>query len=136
MVDFIKNGKAQKRIWNKTSGSLLRHNTEKDTIQTTHLVKTSLSTFSENFNVIFIGYGLNEERVLSSIPVGSRKKHFWLKGLKRNNIDDLEIRSTILKNYNIQPIPYCIDREGPEILNNVFGLMYSASSEKGGMKGG
>jgi len=98
--------------------------------------KNFLKYIFENFNVIFIGYGLNEERVLSSIPVGSRKKHFWLEGLKRNNIDYLEIQSTTLKNYNIQLIPYCIDREGPEILNNVFGLMYSASSEKGGMKGG
>ena len=99
--------------------------------------KQYLKLIFENYNVLFIGYGLNENEILSLIRLTNKRKiHYWLEGSNRNKLDYLKIRSTTLKeNYNIELIPYNIDQNGYETLYDVISLLYEVMSNKeGGIK--
>jgi len=99
-----------------------------------------LKDIFEKYNVLFIGYGLEEKEILRAIQLtnerkipNERKIHYWLEASRRKNSDFLKIRSTTLKdNYNIDLIPYDIDQNGYESLYNVISTLYKAMSEKEG----
>lgn len=82
----------------------------------------------ENYNVLFIGYGLREREIQTVISsTDKRKTHYWIEGVSRKNEDHLKIRSTSLKeNYNINLIPYYIDQKGHELLYEVINLLYES----------
>ncbi|MEW6068785.1 MAG: SIR2 family protein [Nitrospirota bacterium] len=87
----------------------------------------------DNFNVLFIGYGLREPEITQAISLtNKRKTHYWLEGSRRNTEDYLKIRSTTLKeNFNIKLIPYCIDDKGDELLCDVIDSLYKTISKNG-----
>jgi len=88
--------------------------------------KQFLVNLFEEYNVLFIGYGLKEDFLLRVISLTERrKKHYWLEGTYRNNMDYLKIRSTTLReNYNINLIPYSIDKDGHKSLIIVLNSLY------------
>ena len=90
----------------------------------------------ENYNVLFIGYGLREDDIKRAISsTNKRKTHYWMESSSRNKEDYLHIRSTALKaNYNITLIPYHIDRKGDELLYEVIDSLYKTIYKReGGM---
>jgi len=99
-----------------------------------------LKDIFEKYNVLFIGYGLEEKEILRAIQLtnerkilNERKIHYWLEASRRKNSDFLKIRSTNLKyNYNIDLIPYDIDQNGYESLYDVISTLYKAMCEKEG----
>lgn len=80
----------------------------------------------ENYNVLFIGYGLREDDIKRAISLtNKRKTHYWIEGSRRNVEDHLRIRRTTLKeNCNIILIPYYIDLKGQELLYEVISSLY------------
>lgn len=92
-----------------------------------------LKNIFDNFNVLFIGYGLREAEITQAISLtNKRKTHYWLEGSRRNTEDYLKIRSTTLKeNFNIKLIPYCIDDKGDKLLYDVIDSLYKKISKNG-----
>lgn len=92
-----------------------------------------LKNIFDNFNVLFIGYGLSEPEITQAISLTTKRKtHYWLEGSRRNTEDYLKIRSTTLKeNFNIKLIPYCIDDKGDELLYDVIDTLYKTISKNG-----
>lgn len=86
----------------------------------------------ENYNVLFIGYGLEEFDIKNAISMTrKRKEHFWLEASSRGNEDYLQVRRTDLEqNYNIKLIPYYIDEDGHEILINVIKSLSDVMNNK------
>jgi hypothetical protein len=90
------------------------------------------TTVFENYNVIFIGYGLREYEILQGITNSKNKKrHYWLEQSFRKREDYLKIRATNLReNYNITLIPYFIDMNGHEVLYKVLDELYKVIESK------
>lgn len=86
----------------------------------------------DNYNVLFIGYGLREEDIKRAISLTKKRKtHYWLEESSRNKEDYLKIRGTTMKNiYNIHLIPYNIDEEGHEILMKTIAALYTSVNNK------
>jgi hypothetical protein len=93
---------------------------------------TFLKRVFENYNVLFVGYGLREEEIMRTMAsTNKRNFHWWLEGSSRGNKDSLEIRSTVLRvNYNIRLLPYSIENEGHDILKKVLQALYNASIQR------
>ncbi len=84
----------------------------------------------ENFNVIFIGYGLKEIEVLKNL-IGSNQKHYRVEPTYDKRNDDLKIEATIGKNtYNIELIPYNVEEKGEEYLVEFLDKIYKDSKEE------
>ena len=84
-------------------------------------------------SVLFIGYGLREVEIGRAICLTDKLNvHYWLQGCYRNNIDNLKIRSTTLReNYNIHLIPYYIDRrERFKLICEIIDSLYKKITEK------
>ena len=95
-----------------------------------------LTHIFESYNVLFIGYGLNEDEIIQPIlKTGKRKLHYWLEPYSRNTRDFLEIRGTNLReNYNIMHIPYSIEKDDYEGLYKVINMLSMAMTKKGSLQ--
>jgi len=91
-----------------------------------------LQSIFENYNVLFIGYGLREGDINRVISSTSRKKHhFWLEPSSRSKEGPLKIRSTCMReNYNVHLIPYFIDEEGYDLLLKTIEALSTVVSAK------
>ncbi len=94
--------------------------------------KEFLTKLFEDYNVLFIGYGLNEDDITRTISsTQKRKSHWWLEGVYRGNQDSIEIKSTKLReNYNIKLIPYSIEYDEYSVLKDVLNKLYLAIINK------
>ena len=95
--------------------------------------KKFLVKIFNNYNVLFIGYGLRERDIKRTIACTERRKtHYWLEGYCGRNQDDLRIRSTNLREtYDVILIPYSTDKEGYEALYVVLDSLYQTMTEGG-----
>ncbi|MBI4848181.1 MAG: SIR2 family protein [Nitrospirae bacterium] len=86
----------------------------------------------DNYNVLFVGYGLREDDIKRALSLTKKRKtHYWLEESSRNREDYLKIRKTTMKeNYNTHLIPYYIDEEGHEVLLKVIDALYKAVNNK------
>ena len=85
----------------------------------------------ENYSVVFIGYGLRDNEILTGLRLCNKKRrHYWLESSYRDKEDYLNIRSTNLGEVNIHLIPYLIDNYGDELLYIVLDGMYNALAAK------
>jgi hypothetical protein len=79
----------------------------------------------ENYSVVFIGYGLRDNEILTGLrSCNKKRRHYWLESSYRYKEDYLKIRSTNLREVNIHLIPYLIDTDGEELLFTVLDRMY------------
>lgn len=85
----------------------------------------------ENFSVVFIGYGLRDNEILTGLrSCNKKRRHYWLESSYRHKEDYLKIRSTNLREVNIRLIPYLIDTDGEELLFTVLDRMYKVLAVK------
>ena len=84
--------------------------------------------FKGDLTVLFIGYGLEEQEILQNIftAVSSNSeqyegpKHFLLAPLYSKDIADFNLRNMYLDIHSVKAVPYFIDFDGYEKLNEVL----------------
>ena len=79
-------------------------------------VKPFLNHLFQNYNVIFVGYGLGELPILEAVMKRSEKNHFALMEAKYHERNVLQIKEHYYKQLGIKPIPYYTDHHGYERL--------------------
>lgn len=83
-------------------------------------VKPFLEHLFQNYNVIFIGYGLGELPILEAVMKKSEKSHFALMEAKYHERNVLQIKEHYYKQLGIKPIPYYTDHDGYDRLTMVL----------------
>lgn len=83
-------------------------------------VKPFLVHLFQNYNVIFIGYGLTELPILEAVIGNSDKRHFALMDTKYHERNVLQIKEHYYEQLGIKPIPYFTDDDGYNRLTKVL----------------
>lgn len=85
----------------------------------------------ENYSVIFIGYGLRDNEILTGLRLCNKKRrHYWLQSTYGDKENYLKIRATNLREVNVYQIRYLIDDEGEGQLYTILDRMYKVLAAK------
>lgn len=87
--------------------------------------KNFISNISKENCILFMGYRLEENELLSSLFSDKMRNHYWIEGIYRKNQDYIRINATShKKSYNINLISYSIDHNDYEELYGVVDFLY------------
>lgn len=113
------------RIDRKSSWVLTTRQYDRDYLKNGNSTMKFLIDIFKSYRVLFIGYSLRDPEIQFALRKarldGSIKGHYLLEAFNVNRTTDMVIQATNFReNFNIELIPYNIEKKGYELLMNVL----------------